>query len=64
MRQVPGDRGGLEAEAKGEDLMVRIRPLFAWYDFWVGVFIDTRKRRAYILPLPCIGFVVEWRKLK
>ena len=40
--------------------MVRIRPLFAWYDFWDGVFIDTRKRRAYILPLACIGFDVEW----
>lgn len=36
------------------------RPIFAWYDMRVGLFIDTRKRRAYIFPLPCIGFLVSW----
>lgn len=40
--------------------LIRIRPLFAWYDMWIGVFIDTAKRRAYVLPLPCIGFVIEF----
>lgn len=39
---------------------MRIRPIFAWYDLWIGVFIDRAKGRAYILPLPCVGIVIEW----
>lgn len=27
---------------------------FAWYDLWVGIFIDRHKRRVYICPLPCL----------
>lgn len=40
---------------------IRIRPVIAWYDLWVGIFIDRDRRKAYILPLPCIGISVEWR---
>lgn len=36
-----------------------IKPLFAWYDFWVGVYFDRTKRRLYVLPLPCVGFYVQ-----
>lgn len=36
-----------------------VKPIFAWYDLWVGVFIDRAKRRVYIFPLPCIGVVIE-----
>jgi hypothetical protein len=39
---------------------MRIRPVFAWYDLWVGVFIDTAKRRIFVLPLPCLGVVIDW----
>ncbi len=39
---------------------MKIRPLFAWYDLWIGIFIDRNKRRVYILPLPCIGLTIEW----
>lgn len=38
---------------------MRIRPIFAWFDLWVGVFIDRPKRQVYIFPLPCIGFVIS-----
>lgn len=39
---------------------MKIKPLFAWYDLWVGVFWDQRKRKLYVLPLPCLGFVLEF----
>lgn len=39
---------------------MRIRPLFAWYDLWIGAFWDRLKRRLYVLPLPCIGIVFEF----
>ena len=41
---------------------MKIRPLFAWYDLWIGAFWDSRKRRLYILPLPCVGIVVEFHR--
>lgn len=36
-----------------------VKPIFAWYDLWVGIFWDSRKRKLYILPLPCVGVVIE-----
>jgi len=38
---------------------MRIKPIFAWYDLWVGAFYDRAKRRLYIFPVPCFGFYVE-----
>jgi hypothetical protein len=39
---------------------MKVRPIFAWYDLWIGAFWDAGKRRLYILPLPCIGIVIEF----
>jgi hypothetical protein len=41
---------------------MRVRPIFAWYDFWVGLYYDRVKHRLYVLPLPMIGFIVEFDK--
>lgn len=39
--------------------MPRVKPIFAWYDLWVGVFIDRPKRRIYVFPVPCFGLVIQ-----
>lgn len=41
---------------------MRIRPIFAWYDLWVGAYWDSAKRRLFILPIPMIGVVIEFQK--
>lgn len=40
--------------------MIRVRPIVAWYDMWVGVFVDTNKKKLYLLPIPCVGIVISW----
>lgn len=42
------------------EIAVRVKPIFAWYDFWVGVYIDRANKRIYVLPLPMLGIVIEW----
>lgn len=37
----------------------RVVPMFAWYDFWVGLFYDKAKRRLYIFPVPMFGIMVQ-----
>jgi hypothetical protein len=38
---------------------MRVTPMFAWYDLWVGVFVDKPKRRIYVFPLPCLGVRID-----
>lgn len=37
-----------------------VRLLFAWYDCWIGAYWDRAGRRLYVLPLPMLGFVVQF----
>lgn len=43
-----------------------VRPLFAWYDLWIGAYYDRARGILYILPLPCVGITIErlpgWRR--
>jgi hypothetical protein len=33
---------------------MRVRVRFRWFDFWAGVFVDTRKRRLHVCPVPTV----------
>ena len=39
-----------------------VRPVFAWYDLWIGAYWDRSRRRLYVLPIPCVGFVFDFGK--
>jgi hypothetical protein len=39
-----------------------VRPLFAWYDLWVGAYWDRANRRLYVLPVPMLGIVVDFKR--
>lgn len=41
---------------------LRVKPIFAWYDLWIGAFFDRPKRRLYVFPVPCFGVVIEWSR--
>jgi hypothetical protein len=41
---------------------MKVRFIFAWYDLWIGAYWDRRNRRLYILPLPTIGIVIQFRQ--
>lgn len=36
-----------------------VRPFYRWYDLWIGMYIDTKKRAVYICVL---GFGVKITK--
>lgn len=37
--------------------------LLAWYDMWIGVFVDTKQKVVYICPLPMVVIRVElWQR--
>ncbi len=38
----------------------RIRFFFAWYDLWIGAYWDRTNRCLYVLPLPCLGVVIQF----
>ena len=39
-------------QAGGIDFQI----IFAWFDFWVGLYIDPKSHAFYICPLPCCVF--------
>lgn len=50
------------AHCERERTPMKIKLLFAWYDLWVGAFYDRKGKRLYILPLPCVGIVIQFKR--
>ena len=38
---------------------MKIKVSFAWYDIWVGVFIDNKKKIVYICPIPTLLITIK-----
>jgi len=38
---------------------LKISPLFAWYDIWIGIYYDTKRKTIYFLPLPMLGIKIK-----
>lgn len=34
--------------------------IYKWYDLWIGLFWDKKKKVLYIFPFPCIGFQLNF----
>ena len=39
-----------------------VRVFVAWYDLWIGVYVDKARRRVYICLLPCVVVRIGWGK--
>lgn len=37
---------------------MEVKLMFAWCDFWVGWFWDSKKRILYIFPVPMFGLKI------
>ncbi len=37
-----------------------IKPLFAWFDCWIGLFWDRKAKRLYVFPVPMFGVVIQF----
>ncbi len=42
---------------------MKIEPIFAWYDFWIGAFWDAKKRWLYLFLIPCCGIILKFKPL-
>ncbi|MDA3866534.1 MAG: hypothetical protein PF489_07280 [Salinivirgaceae bacterium] len=39
---------------------MRIAFIFAWYDLWIGLFWDRKKKWLYFLPFPMVGVILKF----
>jgi len=39
---------------------VSVRLVVEPCDLWIGAYVDPERQRLYLLPVPCVGIVIEW----
>ena len=39
-----------------------VKLIFAWYDFWVGLFYDQKKKWLYVFPVPMFGIILKFKQ--
>lgn len=37
-----------------------IKFIFAWYDFWVGLYWDRCSHTLYFMPIPMVGICIRF----
>ena len=38
---------------------MRIKFIFAYYNFWIGIFYDKNKKYVYIFPIPMFSIIIK-----
>ncbi len=39
-------------------MRVKAKLFFAWYDIWIGIFIDRKNHAIYIILIPTLGIKI------
>jgi len=40
----------------------RVRLIFAWYDFWIGFYLDRKGKKLFVFPIPMVGVEIRLGK--
>lgn len=40
----------------------RVDFVYAWFDFWIGLYWNREKKWLYILPIPCVGICIRFKE--
>ena len=41
---------------------MKVKLIFAWYDFWIGFFYDKDRKWLYVFIIPTIGIIFKLKE--